>query len=83
MNNLKLFKCTALNQVLTQLADLVEHGNASDAGNEVVAPDPLILNVVLKRELGNLSGEGVWISHGTSNGLFCFVGHCCDSITTI
>lgn len=76
-------KQTAFKLVLTQLADLVENGNASDTGNEVVAPDPLILNVVLKRELGELSGESVWISHGTSSGLFYFVGHCCGWITII
>lgn len=80
---LAIKKGEAFKLVLTQLADLVEHGNASDTGNEVVAPDPLVLNVVLKRELGELGGESVWISHGTSNGLFCFVGHCSDWITII
>jgi len=61
----------------TQLADLVEHGHAGHGRNEVVAPDPLVLDVVLDGELGYLRGESVWVAHGASSGFLgsSFVGH--------
>lgn len=45
--------------VLTQLADLVEQRDGQTECDKVVAPDPLVLEVVLDRELGQLGGEGV------------------------
>uniref|UniRef100_A0A8D8MKC0 (northern house mosquito) hypothetical protein n=1 Tax=Culex pipiens TaxID=7175 RepID=A0A8D8MKC0_CULPI len=42
-----------------QLADLVEQRDGQTECDKVVAPDPLILEVVLDRELGQLGGEGV------------------------
>lgn len=45
--------------------DFVEQRNGHAERDEVVAPDPLVLEVVLDRELGQLRREGVRELHGT------------------
>lgn len=64
---------------LTQFANLVEDRNRQTKGKEVVAPDPLILNVVLQWELSDFGRKGVREFHGVANGLFNnFVSHFLD-----
>lgn len=48
-NNQKINKWK---KVLTQFADFVEYWNTASDSNEVVSPDPLVLDVMLEWELG-------------------------------
>lgn len=58
---------------LTQSVDLVEHRDAESEGDEVVAPDPLVLDMEFQWELCDLGREGVWEFHGASGGCcWCF-----------
>uniref|UniRef100_A0A2M4D9F7 Putative secreted protein n=1 Tax=Anopheles darlingi TaxID=43151 RepID=A0A2M4D9F7_ANODA len=50
-----------------QLVDLVEQRNGHSERDEVVAPNPLVLKVVLNRELRQLRREGVREFHGTGD----------------
>lgn len=51
---------------LTKLADLVEDWDAQSYGDEVVLPDPLVVEVMFNWELGDLCREGVGEFHRTS-----------------
>lgn len=60
---------------LTHSINFVEDRNAQADGNEVVSPDPVVLNVEFKRKLGNFGCEGVREFHRTRWGFSWFVGH--------
>lgn len=60
---------------LTQSVDFVEDWDAHSEGDEVVAPNPLVLDVILQWELGDLSREGVWIFHRAADGFSWNVCH--------
>lgn len=57
---------------LTHAVDLVEDWDAQAESDEVVAPDPLVLDVVFQGELGDLSREGVREFHRASDGFSCW-----------
>lgn len=61
--------------LLTQFADFIEDGNAQTEGNEIVSPDPLLLDIMLQRELGDFCTECIWILHWASNFLNSFIRH--------
>jgi len=51
-----------------QLLDFVEDGRRQTQSDEPVLPDPLVVDVPLERELGDLGREGVGKLHGTTHG---------------
>lgn len=53
---------------VSKLLDFVENGDRASKSNEVVFPDPLVVDVPLQGELGNLSREGVRVLHGATHG---------------
>jgi hypothetical protein len=68
----KKFKKKSLD--LTHSVDFVEDWHGNSKGDEIVTPDPVVLDVVFEWELGNFSREGVWELHWTSWFCWCF-GH--------
>jgi hypothetical protein len=62
-------------EVFTQSVDFVEDRDGDSDSDQVVAPDPVVLDVVLQRELGDFRREGVWILHWASGNLCWCFGH--------
>lgn len=56
--------------------EFVEDWERQSEGDEIVAPDPLVLDVVLQGELGDLRAEGVRKFHWAPDGLLsCNISH--------
>lgn len=64
---LGLFPLSPAGRGVSKLLDLVENWNGESKGNNVVLPDPLVADVPLQWELGNLCSEGVRVLHGATH----------------
>lgn len=62
--------------MLTHSVDFVEDWKRQSKSDEIVAPDPLVLDVELQRELSDLRAEGVREFHRAPDGLLsCNISH--------